>query len=325
MRIVTALAAIFYLAIPASLVAQPYPSRPIKLIVPYTAGGSTDATARIVGEAMSAILAQPVVVENRPGGTATLGIDLVAKSKPDGYTLGVSGVAATAIIPVIDSKLSYSPLRDLDVIAGLISVDGVVVARPGLKQNNISELLEFARANPDKVTYSTAGIAGPAHLNFEHLQHLAKVKMLHVPFAGDVPAITSVLTGDVDIAVVATASAAPFLSDGKLKALAANGPGAARMKILPQVLSVIEQTGFKDYNPHTWSVLVAAKGTPPDIIDVLNKAVNEALAKPDVKDRLERLGLTPLAGGDARWAQKFVTGEIEEKRKVIELTGLKRE
>ena len=111
MRIVTALAAIFYLAIPASLVAQPYPSRPIKLIVPYTAGGSTDATARIVGEAMSAILAQPVVVENRPGGTATLGIDLVAKSKPDGYTLGVSGVAATAIIPVIDSKLSYSPLR----------------------------------------------------------------------------------------------------------------------------------------------------------------------------------------------------------------------
>ncbi len=325
MRAVIALLTMACLAVPINAGAQSFPNKPIKLIVPYTAGGSTDATARIVGEAMSSILGQPVVIENRPGGTATLGIDLVAKSKPDGYTLGVSGVAATAIIPIIDSKLSYNPTRDLDVIAGLISVDGVIVARPSLKQNNMTELLEAARANPDKITYATAGVAGPAHLNTAFLETLAKVKMLHVPFSGDVPAITSVLTGDVDVAVVATASAAPFLTDGKLKALAANGPGAARMKILPDVLSVPEQTGFKEYQPHTWSVLVSAKGTPPEVINILNKATNEALARPDVKERLERLGLTPLAGGDVRSAQNFVQEQIEEKKKIIDLIGLKRE
>jgi tripartite-type tricarboxylate transporter receptor subunit TctC len=309
---------------PTDLAAQSFPTKPIRLIVPFTPGGSTDATARIVGEAMSTILGQPLVIENRPGAAATLGIDLVAKSKPDGYTLGVSGVGATAIIPIIDPKLPYHPSRDLDVIAGLNSVYGVIVAKPDFKQNNVVELLDFARANPEKITYSTSGVAGPAHLNLEYLQQLAGVKMLHVPFSGDVPAITAVLTGDVSIASVATASATPFLLDGKLKALAANGPGTSRMKIQPALLSVPEQTGFKQYNPHTWSVLVSARGTPPEIIRILNKAVNEALARPDVIEKLENLGLRPLYG-DVQAAQQLVQTEIAEKKRVIDLIGLKRE
>lgn len=309
---------------PADLSAQSYPDKPIRLIVPFTPGGSTDATARIVGEAMSEVLGQPVVIENRPGAAATLGIDLVAKSKPDGYTLGVSGVGATAIIPIIDPKLSYQPARDLDVIAGLNSVYGVLVARPDFKSNNIVEVLEYAKANPGKVTFSTAGIAGPSHLNISYLQKLSGTEMLHVPFSGDVPAITAVLTGDVDFASVATASATPFLTDGKLKALAANGPGTSRMKLKPDLLSVPEQTGYKDYDPHTWSVLVSAKGTPPEIIEKLNKAANEALSKPAVIDRLEKLGLKPLTG-DVKWVQEFVKKEIADKKRVIELIGLKRE
>lgn len=186
------------------------------------------------------------------------------------------------------------------------------------------ELLDFARANPEKITFSTSGVAGPAHLNLEYLQQLAGVKMLHVPFTGDVPAITAVLTGDVSIASVATASATPFLLDKKLKALAANGPGTSRMKIQPDLPSVIEQTGFKQYNPHTWSVLVSAKGTPSEIITILNKAVNEALAKPDVIEKLENLGLKPLYG-DVQAAQQLVQTEIAEKKRVIDLIGLKRE
>jgi len=161
-------------------------------------------------------------------------------------------------------------------------------------------------------------------LNLEYLQQLAGVKMLHVPFTGDVPAITAVLTGDVSIASVATASATPFLLDKKLKALAANGPGTSRMKIQPDLPSVIEQTGFKQYNPHTWSVLVSAKGTPSEIITILNKAVNEALAKPDVIEKLENLGLKPLYG-DVQAAQQLVQTEIAEKKRVIDLIGLKRE
>lgn len=318
------LVALATVAIPAALAAQPYPNKPVRFIVPVAAGGSTDTTARIVAEALSASLGQPFVVENRPGAATTIGIDLVAKSKPDGYTVGISGVAAIAIIPNVDPKLSYSPERDLDVISGLASVDGIIVAKPDLPQKTMAEVLEASRAKPGSISFGTSGVAGPAHLEMEQLQSLSGIKMLHVPFSGDVPAITAVLSGDVSIAVVSTTAAMPFVLDGKLKALAANGPGTSRMKVLPDLSSVAEQTGFKDYSPQMWSVLVAAKNTPPAIVETLNKAVNEALAKPDVIERFAKLGLRPLTG-DAKTIQEFVRKDVAEKKKTIERIGLKRE
>jgi len=158
----------------------------------------------------------------------------------------------------------------------------------------------------------------------ELLKQLSGTKMLHVPFSGDVPAISAVLSGDVSIAVVSTTAAMPFVSDRKLKALAANGPGAARMKVMPELSSVTEQTGFKAYSPQTWSVLVSAKGTPPDVMRILNRAVNEALAKPDVIEKFAKLGLRPLYG-DAAKTQELVRADTAEKKRVIELIGLKRE
>lgn len=312
------------ISMPGPLAAQAYPSKPVHFIVPVAAGGSTDTTARIVAEGMSTILGQPFVIENRPGAATTIGIDLVAKSKPDGYTVGISGVAAIAIIPNIDPKLSYKPDRDLDVIAGLANVDGIIVAKPDLKQSNMAEVIEALRAKPNSISYSTSGIAGPSHLNMELLQQLSGTKMIHIPFSGDVPAIAAVLSGDVSIAVVSTTAAMPFVSDGRLKALAANGPGAARMKVMPDLSSVTEQTGFKEYSPQTWSVLVAAKGTPPDVKERLNNAVNEVLTKPDVIERFAKLGLRPLYG-DAAKTQEFVRVDTAEKKRVIELIGLKRE
>ncbi|MEZ5765075.1 MAG: tripartite tricarboxylate transporter substrate binding protein [Xanthobacteraceae bacterium] len=230
------LVALAAVAIPATLAAQPYPNKPVRFIVPVAAGGSTDTTARIVAEAMSASLGQPFVIENRPGAATTIGIDLVAKSKPDGYTVGISGVAAIAIIPNIDPKLSYNPERDLDVISGLASVDGIIVAKPDLPQKTMAEVLEATRAKPGSISFGTSGIAGPAHLEMEQLQKLSGTKMLHVPFSGDVPAITAVLSGDVSIAVVSTTAALPFVLDGRLKALVANGPhltheGVARSSV----------------------------------------------------------------------------------------------
>jgi tripartite-type tricarboxylate transporter receptor subunit TctC len=302
--------------------AQGYPDKPVRLIVPFTPGGSTDLTGRIISEAMSAALKQPFVVENRPGAAATIGIDLVAKAKPDGYTLGVSGVGATAIVPLLDPKLPYSPLRDLDIIAGLSGVESVVIARPDLKQNSFAEVLAFAKDNPEKISYATAGVTGPAHLSMEDLSQMAKVRMLHVPFAGDVPAITAVLTGDVSIGLVAIASATPFLTDGKLKGLAAGGP--KRLKLLPNVQTIAEQTEFKDYSTYAWNVLVSAKGTPPDVVEKLNKAVNDAVARNDVREKLENLGLRILPG-NAKSAQDFVAAEIAKNKRIIETTGLKRE
>jgi tripartite-type tricarboxylate transporter receptor subunit TctC len=156
----------------------------------------------------------------------------------------------------------------------------------------------------------------------EHLSQLATVKMLHVPFAGDAPALTAVLSGDVNIALVAVASATPFLSGGKLKGIAAGGP--KRLKILPNLATIAEQTGFKDYSAYAWSVLVSAKGTPPDIIEKLNKATNEAEARPDVTGKLENLGLKTMPG-DMKWAQEFVAQEIAKNKRIIESTGIKRE
>lgn len=316
--------ALAIISAPAQLAAQPYPNKPIRFIVPVAPGGSTDLTARIVAEAMSSILGQPFILENRAGAATTIGVDMVAKSKPDGYTVGISGVAAVTIIPHIDPKLSYDPERDLDMIAGLASVDGIIVARPDLPQSNMVQVLEALRAKPGSISFSTSGVAGPHHLNMEHLQQLSGTKMLHVPFSGDAPALTAVLSGDVSMATVSTASAVTFLADGKLKALAANGPGASRMKVMPDLQSVTEQTGYKEYNPQSWNVLVAAKGTPPEIVNALNKAANEALARPDVIEKFAKLGLQPLYGDPAK-TQELVRSESVNKKKIIDVIGLLRQ
>ena len=302
--------------------AQGYPERSVRMIVPFPAGGATDVTARILADELTARFKQTFVVENRPGAAGAIGIDQVAKSRPDGYTLGVSGVGPTAIFPILDPKLSYNPSRDLDMIAGLSAVDLFIIARLGFPPNNMKELIDYARANPGKVTYATAGVAGPAQLQTESLALLANIKMLHVPFAGDTPAITAVLSGDVDIGTVGVASGGTFVTAGKLKALGMGGP--ARIKALPDVPTVVEQTGFKEFTGYTWNVLVSAKGTPPDVIDKLNAAINEISAKPEVIERLAGVGLRTLPG-DARTIAGFVAGEAASYRRVIELTGVKRE
>ena len=302
--------------------AQEYPDKPIRIIVPFTPGGSTDLTARIIGEGLSTELKQPVVIEHRPGAAGTIGVDLVAKSKADGYTIGLSGVGPTSIIPFIDKNLAYNFERDLEVVAGLSAVDGFIVARAEYPQKDIKALLDYAKANPGKVTYGTAGVAGPAQLQAEDLSLRAGVKMLHVPFAGDAPAITAILAGDVDIGFVAVAAGTTFVQSGKLKALAAGGPG--RLKTLPDLPTVAEQTGFKDYTAYAWNVLVTPKGTPRAIIDRLNKAVNDVVAKPEIIQRLENIGLRTLPG-DTKSAADFVAGEIAKNKRIIEVTGIKRE
>jgi tripartite-type tricarboxylate transporter receptor subunit TctC len=302
--------------------AQDYPEKPVRIVVPFTPGGSTDLTARIVAEGLAVELKQPFVIENRPGAAGTIGVDLVAKSKPDGYTIGLSGVGPTSIIPAIDKNLSYTFERDLEVIAGLTAVDGFIVARAEFPHKDIKELLDYARANPGKVTYGTAGVAGPAQLQAEDLSLRAGVNMLHVPFAGDAPAIAAILAGDVDIGFVAVAAATTFVSSGKMKALAAGGPG--RLKSLPDLLTVAEQTGFKDYTAYAWNILVAPKGTARNVIEKLNKAVNEVVAKPEIKQRLENIGLRTLPG-DTNSAADFVAGEIAKNKRIIEVTGIKRQ
>lgn len=302
--------------------AQTYPDRPVRLIVPFPPGGATDVNARILAAELTALLKQPFVIDNRPGASGTIGIDLVAKAPPDGYTLGVSGVGPTAILPIIDPKLPYNPARDLEIVAGLGRIDFVLVARPGLPVANLPELVAYAKANPGKVTYATAGVAGPQQLQIEHLSLLAGMKLFLVPFPGDSQATAAVVAGDVDIALMGIATGIGLVKAGKVKALAV--AGSERSPTLPEVATAAEQTGFTEFTGYTWNLLVAPKGTPAAVIARLNEAIAEAAGKPEVQAKLEALGIRPL-GGSAALVTEFVARETEKNRRVIEVTGIRRE
>ena len=302
--------------------AQTYPDRPVRLIVPFPPGGATDVNARILAAELSALLKQPFVIDNRPGASGTIGIDMVAKAAPDGYTLGVSGVGPTAILPIIDPKLPYNPARDLDIVAGLGRIDFAIVARPGLPVANLTELIAYAKANPGKVTYATAGVAGPQQLQMEHLGLLAGIKLFIVPFPGDAQATAAVVSGDVDIALMGIATGIGLVKAGKLKPLAM--AGSERSPPLPDLATVAEQTGFTEFTGYTWNLVVAPKGTPAAVIARLNAAVAEAAGKPEVQAKLEALGIRPLPGSAGK-VSDFVASETAKNRRVIAATGIRRE
>ena len=302
--------------------AQTYPDRLVRLIVPFTPGGATDVNARILAAELTSILKQPFVIDNRPGASGSIGIDLVAKAAPDGYTLGVSGVGPTAILPIIDAKLPYNPARDLEVVAGLGRVDFMLVARPGLPVTTLTDLIAYAKANPEKVTYATAGVAGPQQLQIEHLALLAGIKLFLVPFPGDAQATAAVVSGDVDIALMGIATGIGLVKGGKVKALAM--AGGERSPTAPDLATVAEQTGFSEFTGYTWNVLVAPKGTPAAVIARLNAAVAEAARKPELQAKLEGLGLRALPGS-AEEVSSFVARETAKNKHVIEATGIRRE
>jgi tripartite-type tricarboxylate transporter receptor subunit TctC len=204
----------------------------------------------------------------------------------------------------------------------LSTLDLLIVARSDYRFNTMKELIEFARSKPGELTYSTAGVGTPAHLDMENLWNLSNVQALHVGFSGDVPAINGILTGDVNTGLISASASSSLVQAGKLKAIAYGGPG--RSRAFPNLASVEEQTGLKGYVANSWNALMAPAGTPQAIIDKLNAAVNKTLARPEVKQKFEALGLTTFAG-DAKTAADYIATDTEKRKRVIELTGLKRE
>ena len=320
-RTALALAPTLPLAFGRSTGAKSYPDRVVRLVVPFTPGGATDVTARLFATELTGLLKQSVMVDNKPGAAGAIGIDLVAKAAADGYTLGVGGVGPLALMPTIDARLPYDPARDLDIVAGLSKVDFILVARPGFAAATVAELIAKAKAEPGRITYSSAGVAGPQQLMIEHLAILAGIKLFHVPFPGDSQAVAAVASGDVDIALAGAASALGLVKAGKLRALAA---GNGRLPGLPDLPTVAEQTGFTDFMGYTWNVLVAPRGTPPAAVARLNEAANDLGRKPEMAEKLEAIGLRPMPGS-AREIADQVARDARQYRRIIELTGLRRE
>jgi len=297
--------------------AQTYPSKPIKIIVPFTPGSATDVMARILSERLNAAWGQPVVVDNRPGAGGTIGIRETARAEPDGYTLAVVS-SGHAVNHVLYKDLGYDTLKDLSSIAMLGSLPSVLIVPPSLGINSVRELVAMLKAKPGEYNYATAGIGSGAHVSSETFNVAAGVKALHVPLKGTPPMLAETMAGRIHYAWVPAVSSMGPVKDGKVKPLAVSTP--KRIAALPDVPTIAE-AGFPAGESTFWLALLAPAKTPPEVVAKVNAEVNRALHSPEMKERLAKLGTEPMSMS-AGEADAFIRREYEVLGKVMRDAGL---
>jgi tripartite-type tricarboxylate transporter receptor subunit TctC len=284
--------ALIGVGIVAPTIAQDYPTRPITLVVPYAAGGGNDTMARIVADKMSRTLGQQIVIENRAGAGGTIATRQVAKSAPDGYTLVIGGTGTLAVNPTLYANIGYDPRKDFAPI-GLIGTSALVVlVHPSVPAKSIRELIDLARKDPGKLNYASAGVGSGIHLGTVLFEHMAEVKLTHVPYRGSGPALTDLVGGHVTVYFSSLPPAVQLIRDGKVRALAVTG--AQRAKALPDLPTVAE-AGLPGYESVLHYGIAAPAGTPRPIIDKLSAALREAVMAPDTQERMAADGTEPLA------------------------------
>ena len=313
----TILAALLLALAPAAF-AQAFPDKPIKFVVPFTAGSGTDIVARTVAEPMSRALGQPIVVENKPGAGGTLGAAQVAKSAPDGYTLLVHSAGHVAN-PAIYNNLPYDTAKDFVGITPLASLPNVLIVSPAKGWKSPQDMVTQARANPGKLNYGSAGIGSATHMNAEIFRDSAKFDAVHVPFKGTPEAMTETATGRIDFFFAPLSSALPLIKDGRLQALAVGTP--QRSPVLPNVPTTVE-AGFAKSEYTFWVALLAPAGTPKAVVDRLNAEALKALASPEVKEKLAVLGAEPMPMSAAAF-DAFLKSETARMADVVKADGIK--
>ena len=299
--------------------AQPWPSKPVKMVVPFTAGGSTDTVARILSEKLSARLGQPVVVENKAGAGGALGSDFVAKSPPDGYTLLVGTSSTMAIAPWVYTKLPYNPTRDFTPVTLLGIADIIVVVNSNVPIRNTKQLLDYAKANPGKLTFASGGNGSISHLLGEYFKSMAKVDMLHVPYKGDAQMVTDLLGGQVNLAFGTAVAWLPHIKSGKVAAVAVTNP--KRSTTLTD-LPTLNESGVPGYEAVQWFGIAAPAGTPREVVQRLNSEIKAILAMPDVQKRFVELGFDVVGDTPDEFAQ-FLRAENAKWKKIAEIAGTK--
>jgi tripartite-type tricarboxylate transporter receptor subunit TctC len=314
-------AVIAAMLLPAAAHAQSFPSKPIKLIVPFPAGGPADLFARVLGSGMSAELGQQVVIENRAGVGGLAGVDSLAKSAPDGYTIGLNGAAALSAIPFMVSKMPFDWQKDLALITVVVRVPEVLVVHPSLGVNTLQDLITYAHANPKKINYGSAGTGSITHLAVELLKTEAKIDLVHVPYRGAAPAVNDLLGGHVTLVVLDTPVLLPHIRSGAVKALAVTS--ATRSGALPDVPTTAE-AGLKAVNSDNWYGLSAPAGVPPDVFDRLYKAATATLRSDEVKKQFASQDAVPAPVTPSEFAA-LVKSEQAKWGPVVAATGAKME
>jgi tripartite-type tricarboxylate transporter receptor subunit TctC len=297
--------------------AQAYPVRPVHVIVPFAAGGATDIVARIMAQWLADHLGEQFIVENRPGAGTNLGTEAVVRSAPDGYTLLLAPSAA-AVNATFYEKLNFNFIRDMAPVAGIVRAPLVMLVPPSLPAKTVPEFIAYAKAN--EISMASPGIGTSPHLSGELFKIMTKVDLVHVPYRGDLPAIADLLGGQVQVAFVGAAPAVEHIRSGSLRALAVTT--ATRSEALPEVPSMVEF--LPGYDTSTWFGLTAPKNVPMDVVDRLNRAVNEGLADSKIKAQLLDITCVPMPGTPADFGQMIVE-ETERWAKVLKLAGVKSE
>jgi tripartite-type tricarboxylate transporter receptor subunit TctC len=297
--------------------AQSYPSRPVRWLVGFTPAGGNDITARLIGQWLTERLGQPFVIENRPGAGTNIAAEAVIHAPPDGYTLFLTNFS-NAVNASLYEKLSFNFMRDMAPVVGISRAPVIMAVHPSLPAKTVAEFIAYAKANPDKINMGSAGIGSAGHLAGELFQMMTGVKLIHVPYRGNAPALTDLIAGQVQLVFPSSASAIEYVKTGKVRGLAVTG--AVRLDALPDLPTVADSV--PGYEASSLYGIGVPRNTPADIVDKLNKEVNTALADPKLRTRLADLGGTPFGGTPADFG-KLIAEETEKWAKVVQFAGIK--
>ncbi len=307
-------------ALPMGVLAQAYPTKPVRLIVPFAPGGTTDIVARAVGDRLGRELGQPVIIENRAGGGGTIGADAVAKAAADGYTLGMATVSTMATNPATNPKMPYDSVKDLTPISNLVNVPNVMTVNPTkIPVKNMKEAIELFKKNPGKFSYASSGSGGISHLDGEAFKVMTGTFIVHIPYRGSGPALNDTIAGQVDAQFDNLPSSLPHIRSGKLRALAVMAD--KRVESLPDVPTFAE-LGLKDVNNMAWYGLVGPANLPRDVVQKVQAAAAKTLADPEVRKRLADGGSFVDGGTPEQFAQ-LIQRELALRRDIVKKQNIK--
>jgi len=305
-------------ALAGSAPAQTYPSKPVRMLVPTTPGGSVDTLARTIGPKLAERWGQQIIVDNRPGAGGTIAGDLTAKAPPDGYVLMLGTIAALCTNVSLQKKIPYDPIKDFAPVSLVATQNLMLVVHPSVPAKSVKELVRFAKVQAGKLSFASAGNGTGSHLSGELFKQLAGVDILHIPYKGVQPAMVDVISGQVAINFPSILTSLPHVRSGRVHALAVTG--ASRTRAAPE-LPTMQEAGVKGYESATWYGIVAPAATPQDIVAKLSSEVAAILKQPDINERLSREGADPVGSSPQEFG-KFMQQEIEKWRKVIRAAGI---
>lgn len=293
--------------------AQQYPSKPVKFVVPFVAGGPTDIQGRLLGEKLSQRMGQQFVIDNRGGANGNIGMEITAKSPPDGYTIVIATVGTWAVNPSLYKQMPFDVVKDFAPIAQVSTSPGVLVVHPSVPVKNVKELIALARAKPGKLDYGSSGVGGFGHISGALFSLMTKTEMVHIPYKSSAPSLTDVIAGQIQVLFNNAISTVPYIKSGQVRPLAVTS--LKRMPALPELPS-LDEAGIKGYDNSSWSAVAAPAGTPKEIIARLNSEINQILKLPDIQEKSAAVGAVIVGGTPEQFAE-YLKSEINKFARVV--------